>query len=161
MPSAYHKTPIGFARITEEESFITSIYLLDGEFEETAAETPLLKNTVQQLDEYFAGTRKIFDLPLKQKGTDFQQQVWEQLSKIAYGKTISYAQQSKFMNNPLGIRTIASANGKNHLVIVVPCHRVIGSDGSLTGFGCGVWRKKWLLEHEARVLSVGQTALGL
>ncbi|BAU53608.1 methylated-DNA--[protein]-cysteine S-methyltransferase [Mucilaginibacter gotjawali] len=161
MPSTYHKTPIGFARITEEEGFITSIYLLDGEFEETAAETPLLKTTVQQLDEYFEGKRTTFALPLKQKGTDFQQQVWEQLTKIAYGKTISYAQQSKFMNNPLGIRAIASANGKNHLVIVVPCHRVIGSDGSLTGFGCGVWRKKWLLEHEARVTGSGQTVLNL
>jgi len=161
MPSTYYKTPIGFARIIEEDSFITSIYLLDGEFDETAADTPLLKKTVQQLDEYFAGTRKVFDLPLKQHGTGFQQQVWEQLSKIDYGKTISYAQQSKFMHNPLGIRAIASANGKNHLIIVVPCHRVIGSDGSLTGFGCGVWRKKWLLEHEARVMGVGQTTLEL
>jgi len=161
MPFTYYNTPIGFARITEDDGFITSIYLLDGEFEETTADTPLLKKTIQQLDEYFKGKRKVFDLPLKQKGTNFQQQVWEQLSKIAYGKTISYAQQSKFMNNPLGIRAIASANGKNHLIIVVPCHRVIGSDGSLTGFGCGIWRKKWLLEHEARVMGVGQTTLEL
>jgi len=159
MPSVYYKTPIGFARITEEDGFITSIYLLDGEFEAEPAETPLLKMAVQQLDEYFAGTRKVFDLPIRQSGSDFQQKVWEQLSKIEYGKTISYLQQSKFMGNPLGIRAIASANGKNHLVIVVPCHRVIGTDGSLTGFGCGVWRKKWLLEHEARVMGHGQTTL--
>ncbi len=112
-----------------------------------------------QLDEYFTGKRKVFDLPLRQHGTDFQQKVWEQLLNIEYGNTISYLQQSKLMNNPLGIRAIASANGKNHLVIVVPCHRVIGSDGSLTGFGCGIWRKKWLLEHEARVMGVGQTTL--
>lgn len=159
MPSVYYKTPIGFARITEEDGFITSIYLLDDDFEEAPAETPLLKMAVQQLDEYFAGTRKVFDLPIRQSGSDFQQKVWEQLSKIEYGKTISYLQQSKFMGNPLGIRAIASANGKNHLVIVVPCHRVIGTDGSLTGFGCGVWRKKWLLEHEARVMGHGQTTL--
>jgi len=159
MPTTYYKTPIGFTRITEEDGFITSIYLLDGEFEAEPAETPLLKMAVQQLDEYFAGTRKIFDLPIRQSGSDFQQKVWDQLSKIEYGKTISYLQQSKFMGNPLGIRAIASANGKNHLVIVVPCHRVIGTDGSLTGFGCGVWRKKWLLEHEARVMGHGQTTL--
>jgi len=159
MPTAHHQTPIGFTRITEEDGFITSVYLLDGEFEEEPATTPLLKAAVQQLDEYFAGERKVFDLPLKQRGSDFQQKVWEQLSKIEYGKTISYLQQSKLMSNPLGIRAIASANGKNHLVIVVPCHRVIGSDGSLTGFGCGIWRKKWLLEHEATVMGNGQTKL--
>ncbi len=161
MPLCYYKTPIGFARITEEDDCITSIYMLDEEFEATPPETPLLKKAVQQLDEYFAGERKVFDLPIKQIGSPFQQKVWDQLLKIDFGHTISYMQQSKFMNNPLGIRAIASANGKNHLIIVVPCHRVIGSDGSLTGFGCGIWRKKWLLEHEARVMGTGQTKLAL
>jgi len=161
MPFCYYKTPIGYARITEDDDFITSIYMLDEDFEVTAPETPLLRKAVQQLDEYFAGERKVFDLPVKQNGSQFQQKVWDQLLKIDYGHTISYLQQSKFMNNPLGIRAIASANGKNHLIIVVPCHRVIGSDGSLTGFGCGIWRKKWLLEHEARVMGVGQTKLEL
>jgi len=159
MKTAYYKTPIGIARLTEEDDFITSIYMLDEEFEIKPAESPILKEAVKQLDEYFAGERKIFDLPIKQNGSAFQQRVWEQLSKIKYGVTISYLQQSKFMNNPLGIRAIASANGKNNLIIVVPCHRVIGSDGSLTGFGCGIWRKKWLLEHEAHVMGTGQTKL--
>ena len=159
MPTAYHQTPIGYVRITEEDDFIISIHMLDEEFEALPPETPLLKMAVQQLDEYFAGERKIFDFPLKQRGTEFQLKVWEQLSKIPYGTTISYLQESKFMNNPLGIRAIASANGKNNLVIVVPCHRVIGTDGSLTGFGCGIWRKKWLLEHESRVMGIGQTKL--
>jgi methylated-DNA-[protein]-cysteine S-methyltransferase len=159
MPLVYFNTPIGFVRITEDDGFITSIYLLDGEFEETPPETDLLKTAVRQLDEYFKGERREFDLPIKQQGSAFQQGVWEELSKIEYGKTISYQQQSKLMANPLAIRAIASANGKNHLVIVVPCHRVIGSDGSLTGFGCGVWRKKWLLEHEAKVMGVGQMNL--
>lgn len=158
-PFACYKTPIGFTRITEEDGFITSIYMLDGEFEVQEPESTLLKKAIQQLDEYFKGERKIFDLPLKQAGSDFQQQVWDQLSKIDYGKTISYLDQSKMMNNLLGIRAIASANGKNHLIIVVPCHRVIGSDGSLTGFGAGVWRKQWLLEHEAKVLGIGQMKL--
>ncbi|MGN6398149.1 MAG: methylated-DNA--[protein]-cysteine S-methyltransferase [Mucilaginibacter sp.] len=155
----YYDSPIGILRITEEEGFITSIYALDEDHEVSAPETPVLQKAVQQLDEYFAGTRKVFDLPLKQEGSDFQQGVWNELCRIGYGKTISYQQQSKFLKNPLGIRAIASANGKNHLLIVVPCHRVIGSDGSLTGFGAGIWRKKWLLEHEARVMGVGQTTL--
>lgn len=159
MPIAYYKTPIGYARITEEDDFITSIYLLDEEFDVTPPETPLLALAIKQLDEYFAGERKNFDLQLKQRGSDFQLLVWDELSKIRYGSTISYMQQAKFMKNPLGIRAIASANGKNNLIIVVPCHRVIGTDGSLTGFGCGIWRKKWLLEHEARVMGVGQTTL--
>jgi methylated-DNA-[protein]-cysteine S-methyltransferase len=159
MPTAYYETPIGFTRITEEDGFITSVYLMDEPFDIAPPKTPLLKLAVQQLDEYFAGERKVFDLPLKQHGSEFQLQVWEQLSKIAYGTTISYLQQAKSMNNPLAIRAIASANGKNNLVIVVPCHRVIGSDGSLTGFGCGIWRKKWLLEHEKRILGIGQTTL--
>jgi len=146
-------------RITEEDGVISSVYALDEEHEVLPPETPLLLQAVRELDEYFAGTRKVFELPLQQQGSAFQQQVWDELSKIGYGKTISYLQQSKFMNNPLGIRAIASANGKNHLLIVVPCHRVIGSDGSLTGFGAGIWRKKWLLEHEARVMGVGQTSL--
>jgi methylated-DNA-[protein]-cysteine S-methyltransferase len=159
MAIVYYKSPIGFIRITEDDGFISSIYMLDDEFEIKPPETPLLKLAMQQLDEYFTGERKVFDLPLKQQGTDFQQKVWDQLLKIDYGKTISYLQQSKLMNNPLGIRAIASANGKNHLILVVPCHRVIGSDGSLTGFGCGIWRKKWLLEHEARIMGAGQTKL--
>ncbi|MDP9080110.1 MAG: methylated-DNA--[protein]-cysteine S-methyltransferase [Bacteroidota bacterium] len=159
MPTAYCKTPIGIISITEEDGFITSIYALDEEHEVTPPETALLQLAIQQLDEYFVGNRKVFDLPIKQQGSAFQQKVWDQLSKIDYGKTISYMQQSKFMNNPLGIRAIASANGKNHLLIVVPCHRVIGTDGSLTGFGAGIWRKKILLEHEARVMGVGQTTL--
>jgi methylated-DNA-[protein]-cysteine S-methyltransferase len=159
MPIAYYKSPIGTILIIEDNDLITSIYALDEEHEVLPPETRILQVTVQQLNEYFMGSRKDFDLPIKQKGSAFQQQVWNQLTKIDYGKTISYLQQSKFMDNPLGIRAIASANGKNHLLIVVPCHRVIGSDGSLTGFGCGIWRKKWLLEHEARVLGVGQTTL--
>ncbi|MDB5017085.1 MAG: methylated-DNA--[protein]-cysteine S-methyltransferase [Mucilaginibacter sp.] len=161
MPIAYHKTPVGVAKIMEEDNFITSISILDGEHEIHPVESPLLQKAIEQLNAYFAGERKNFDLPIKQSGTVFQQQVWEQLLKIAYGKTVSYLQQSKSMNNPLGIRAIAAANGKNNLWIVVPCHRVIGSDGNLTGYAGGLWRKKWLLEHEARVMGTGQTKLEL
>lgn len=159
MPIVYHRTPVGIARITEDEGYISSISALDEEHEVTSPSTPLLQAAITQLDEYFAGSRKIFDMPIKQQGTPFQQQVWEQLLQIKYGSTISYAQQSNQMNSPLAIRAIAAANGKNSLWIVVPCHRVIGSDGSLTGYAGGLWRKQWLLEHEARTLGIGQTKL--
>jgi methylated-DNA-[protein]-cysteine S-methyltransferase len=159
MPIVYHRTPVGIARITEDEGYISSISALDEEHEVTPPSTPLLQTAITQLDEYFAGSRKTFDMPIKQQGTPFQQQVWEQLLQIKYGSTITYAQQSNQMNSPLAIRAIAAANGKNSLWIVVPCHRVIGSDGSLTGYAGGLWRKQWLLEHEARTLGIGQTKL--
>jgi methylated-DNA-[protein]-cysteine S-methyltransferase len=156
MPITYYKTPVGVCQITEEDGFITRIHILDEEHEATAAETPLMKQVITELDEYFDGTRQTFDFPIKQPGTDFQQQVWQELRKIAYGKTITYNQQSLQMNNPLAIRAIAAANGKNHLWVVVPCHRVIGSNGSLTGYAGGLWRKQWLLDHEASITGTGQ-----
>lgn len=155
----YCQTPVGVARIIAEDDFISSISIRDEEIEVTPTDNPMLQKATQQLNEYFAGNRKTFDLPIKQKGTPFQQEVWQQLLKIDYGTTISYGQQSKLMNNPLGIRAIAAANGKNNLWIVVPCHRVIGTDGSLTGYAGGLWRKKWLLEHEARIMGTGQIKL--
>jgi len=161
MPVAYYQTPVGIARIIAEDGFINSISIRDEELGVLPTDNAVLQMAMQQLDEYFAGERKVFDLPLKQTGTDFQQQVWQQLLKIDYGTTISYGKQSKLMNNPLGIRAIAAANGRNNLWIVVPCHRVIGTDGSLTGYAGGLWRKKWLLEHEARVMGTGQTSLAL
>ena len=157
MTTAYYRTPVGTAKITEDDGYISSITVHDDE--DMVIDEPqsdLLKQTIKQLDEYFAGERKVFDLPLKQSGTDFQQQVWQQLMSINYGSTVSYAQLSNQMKNPLAIRAIASANGKNSLWIVVPCHRVIGSDGSLTGYAGGLWRKQWLLEHEATTQGVGQ-----
>jgi methylated-DNA-[protein]-cysteine S-methyltransferase len=156
MSVAYYRTPVGIAKIIEDDGFISSITVNDEGVIINEPSTSLLKTAVKQLDEYFAGERKVFDLPLKQSGTDFQQTVWAQLQQIDYGTTISYAQLSERMKSPLAIRAIAAANGKNSLWIVVPCHRVIGSDGSLTGYAGGLWRKQWLLEHEATTLGVGQ-----
>ena len=113
----------------------------------------------EQFREYFDEKRKHFDFPMAQPGTDFQQKVWDELRKIDPGKPISYAALAKRMQNPLAIRAIASANGRNNLIIVVPCHRVIGSKGELVGFSAGLWRKKWLLEHEAKMTSIGQSTL--
>ena len=112
-----------------------------------------------QLQEYFNGKRISFDFLVEQTGTDFQRRVWNELVKIEPGKPISYAALSKRMNSPLAIRAIASANGKNKLMIVIPCHRVIGSSGDLVGYAGGLWRKKRLLEHEARMMNIGQASL--
>lgn len=109
-----------------------------------------LRQLQEELSQYFNGSNKQFSVSLDLKGTDFQKSVWRSLLRIPFGATRSYAQQSKTMGNPKGIRAIATANGKNKIAIVVPCHRVIGSDGSLTGYAGGLNRKKWLLDHERK-----------
>jgi methylated-DNA-[protein]-cysteine S-methyltransferase len=107
----------------------------------------------KQLDEYFTGTRIEFELPLKAtKGTDFQKAAWQVLTTIPYGETISYGEQAKRMNNPKAVRAVGGANGKNPFSIVVPCHRVIGANGTLTGYTGGMNRKEWLLNFERSVL---------
>lgn len=114
----------------------------------------LLQSCAEQLEEYFGGRRKIFDLPLDPPGSIFRQRVWYELLKIPYGSLISYRELAHRLGNPLCIRAAASANGANPLPIVIPCHRVIGSNGSLVGFGGGIPAKKWLIEHETRTLSL-------
>ena len=109
-----------------------------------------IKNLRLQLDEYFSGARKLFDIPLVAPGTEFQKKVWNELLNIPYGSTISYKQQAAALKNLPAIRAIANANGMNRISIIIPCHRVIGSNGSLTGYGGGLHRKKWLLDHEKR-----------
>jgi O-6-methylguanine DNA methyltransferase len=111
-------------------------------------EHPYFKVLREQVDEYFTGERKMFDLPIQLSGTDFQQRVWNALLHIPYGETRTYKQQSIFLGNEKAIRAVAGANGENGLEIIIPCHRVIGGNGSLTGYGGGLPLKKWLLEHE-------------
>jgi AraC family transcriptional regulator of adaptative response/methylated-DNA-[protein]-cysteine methyltransferase len=108
------------------------------------------KHAKRQLQEYFAGRRKTFTVPLHAPGTDFQQQVWKRLQDIPYGSTVSYQEQARRLGNPKAVRAVARANGMNRIAIIIPCHRVIGKDGSLTGYGGGLERKKWLLEHEQK-----------
>jgi len=159
MPVYHHPTPIGTAVITEEDGYITAISVSGDESENTETPSETILTAVKQMDEYFAGKRLTFDLPLKPKGTKFQQEVWQHLQTISFGSTITYTQQSKQMQQPLAIRAIAAANGKNKLWVVIPCHRVIGSSGELTGYAGEIWRKKWLLEHEAKITGVGQLSL--
>ena len=153
--TTYYKTPIGTAKIIGDEEGIQSISVLDEDFSAPFEMTPEipepLKECIVQLDEYFQGTRTEFDLKLNPKGTEFQRSVWNELNNIPFGKTRTYMEQTKQIGDPKAIRAVASANGKNPIWIVIPCHRVIGSDGSLTGYAGGIWRKKWLLEHESPV----------
>ncbi len=111
---------------------------------------PVLGSLAKQLEEYFAGTRQVFDLPLEPAGTAFQIAVWNALRKIPYGETRSYAEQAQMIGNPAAVRAVGGANGKNPISIIIPCHRVIGKNGSLTGFGGGLPVKKFLLDHERR-----------
>jgi AraC family transcriptional regulator of adaptative response/methylated-DNA-[protein]-cysteine methyltransferase len=116
---------------------------------------PILRQTVAQLSEYFAGNRRMFDLPLAQRGSDFQMRAWAALSEIPYGETRSYADMARRVGSPAAVRAIGRVNGQNQIAIVVPCHRVIRSDGSLCGYGGGRWRKQWLIEHEKQALGFG------
>ncbi len=147
METAYIKTPLGIAKIIGDEKGISEISALDEGIVSDIIPSVLQKSAAQLLD-YFQGTRTDFSFKLNPKGTDFQQKVWQELLNIPYGKTISYMDLSKKIGDVKAIRAVASANGKNPLWIVVPCHRVIGADGSLVGYAGGLWRKKWLLEHE-------------
>lgn len=153
LQTIYYKTPIGIAKIDGNENGIQSISVLDENDFPTISfpkKTPsCLQNCVTQLDEYFAGKRTDFDLQLNPQGTTFQQSVWNELLNIPFGRTRTYLEQTKQLGDVKAIRAVASANGKNPIWIVIPCHRVVGSDGSLTGYAGGVWRKKWLLEHES------------
>lgn len=146
--TAYYKTPIGTAKIVGNEFGISSVTVIDDEIEIPTVIPNCLKDCVTQLDQYFGGTRKEFDLKLNPKGTDFQKKVWSELLNIPFGKTRTYLEQTKKIGDIKAIRAVANANGKNPIWIIIPCHRVIGSDGSLTGYAGGIWRKKWLLAHE-------------
>jgi len=147
METAYIKTPLGIAKIMGDENGISMISVSDDGKVSTTIPS-ILQESVFQINEYFEGKRNDFTFKLNPSGTDFQQKVWKGLLEIPFGKTMSYLELSKKLGDVKAIRAVASANGKNPLWIVVPCHRVIGTDGSLTGYAGGLWRKKWLLEHE-------------
>ena len=148
MKIAIINTPLGFTEIQGDETGIFKIHIMDEEVEISTSIPKELKKAVSQLEEYFDGKRTQFDFKLNPSGTEFQKKVWQELLNIPFGKTCSYLDLSKKLGDVKAIRAVASANGKNPLWIVVPCHRVIGTDGSLTGYAGGLWRKKWLLEHE-------------
>ena len=153
----YHSklsTPIGELLLTSNGTALTGIYLDDTTPDAVSQESDeVLSEAREQLTAYFAGTRTVFDLPLAMSGTPFQLSVWEKLNDIPFGTTISYGEQARRMDQPNASRAVGSANGRNPIPIIVPCHRVIGASGDLTGYGGGLDRKRWLLKHEAAVLA--------
>jgi methylated-DNA-[protein]-cysteine S-methyltransferase len=140
-------SPIGYLEISANGKGISSLYFLDS-FTGAGKPEGIVKVCSDQLEEYFEGKRKEFYLDLDLEGTEFQKKVWNELLKIPFGETISYLELSKRIGNVKAIRAVGNANGKNPVSIIVPCHRVIGNNGSLIGYGGGLWRKRWLLEFE-------------
>jgi methylated-DNA-[protein]-cysteine S-methyltransferase len=159
--TTYYQSPIGIIKISGTENYITEMT-----FEETIQKPhanaekqipELIIHATEQLIQYFQGARRSFDLPINQHGTDFQQKVWHELLNIPYGRTISYLELSRRLGDLKVIRAAASANGKNNICIIVPCHRVVGSNNDLVGYAAGLWRKKWLLGLENKIANGVQT----
>ncbi len=148
MEIAFLQSPLGIAELKGDKIGLVSISILNEKKDFSSRIPSSLNDAVHQLQEYFAGERKTFELKLNPQGTPFQQKVWKELIEIPYGETTTYLKLSQKLGDEKAIRAVASANGKNPLWIVVPCHRVIGTDGTLTGYAGGLWRKKWLLELE-------------
>jgi len=159
---AYWRSPLGVIKLTANDTGLCSLGFIDDNLDDgledkgaedaevqTRPEHEILAQAITQLTEYFSGQRKHFDLPLKPSGTEFQQRVWKALVTIEYGRTASYLDIALMINKPKAVRAVGAANGKNPIGIVVPCHRIIGSNGTLTGYAGGLERKKWLLDHEA------------
>jgi len=163
---AYYQSPIGALEIRSTGSAISDVLFVnswkgakvnEAELSFVKPKSPVIKACIKQLDEYFAGKRTAFNIHTLQVGTEFQQTVWDELCKIPYGRTISYLELSRRIGNVKAIRAVGTANGNNSVCIIVPCHRVIGSNGELVGYGGDLWRKKWLLEHEGKVANGLQT----
>lgn len=148
----FYDSPIGILELSATDRGLCGLYFVEEKTESNEKESAILKITITQLDEYFSGNRIEFDLKLLPEGTDFQMKVWKQLLKIPFGVTKSYLDIAIALGNRNALRAIGNANGKNKISIIIPCHRVIGANGSMTGFGGGIWRKKWLLEHEQKYI---------
>lgn len=146
----HYDSPIGILEISGDEEGITGVRFVERKIDPEPAMPLPLKECCRQLYEYFVGSRKEFALKVRLQGTEFQQKVWDRLAKIPYGETLSYKELAMAIENEKAFRAVGSANGRNNIAIIIPCHRVIAHDGSLGGYGGGLWRKKWLLEHEKR-----------
>lgn len=155
---AYYSSPIGLIEITGNEDGIATLYFVDERKPVPAKVHPSLKECLYQLEEYFKGMRRDFGIKLNAKGTDFQKRVWEKLLSIPFGKTVTYLDISRMLGDANATRAVGNANGSNPVSIIVPCHRVIGVNGKLVGYGGGVWRKEWLLNHEKGIV-FGKQAL--
>ncbi|MFO7844335.1 MAG: methylated-DNA--[protein]-cysteine S-methyltransferase [Bacteroidales bacterium] len=150
MFEAFYKSPVGYLRIVSNERDIIRIEFSDVYYKMKMIPVQI-RQCINQLDEYFKGERQTFTIGINPSGTEFQAKTWNLLLKIPYGKTISYLDLAREFGDEKTIRAIASANGRNPIPILIPCHRVIGNDGSLTGYAGGLLKKQWLLEHEGAI----------
>lgn len=164
--TTYIDSPLGLLEITGTDSQLHSVLFADARHKPAPGQAAsegdapqAVTQTIQQLQDYFAGKRLDFDLPLELEGTDFQRKIWTLLLDIPYGTTISYLQLSQRHGDAKAIRAVGTANGSNPICIIVPCHRVIGSDGKLVGYGGDLWRKAWLLQHELEHAPIPQGRL--
>ena len=157
--TACYSSPIGLIELTASDKGLATLYFIEEKTHKEDPADPFLKIALQQLDEYFNSGRKIFDVPLHPSGTPFQLKVWNELLDIPFGKTISYLSLAKRVGDKNSTRAVGSANGKNPISLIIPCHRVIGHDGKLTGYGGGLWRKEWLLKHEGVIRPSGQVSI--
>lgn len=148
--TTYYESPIGTVEIKGTKEAVTSIVFCEN-CNAVKDDTPLLRECYKQLDEYFKGVRQEFTFQYLLNGTAFQNKVWAELAGVSYGRVVSYKDIASSIGNAKGIRAVGAANGKNRLMIAIPCHRIIGSDGGLTGYAGGLWRKEWLLQHEANL----------
>lgn len=142
------ESPIGLLEIISGQQYLLTIRFVEKTGEESNIKPDILTKTINQLNEYFTGSRKEFDLELEPAGTDFQQKVWNEVKKIPFGQTSSYLEIAVKTGSKNNTRAVGLANGKNPIPIVIPCHRIIGTNGKLTGYAGGLERKKWLLNHE-------------
>jgi len=147
---ASYRSPIGVIEVVGTERGVLSLDFTDGAKAHAGPAAPILAECLNEIDEYFRGRRKVFSLVLDLRGTDFQKAVWQELLKVPFGTTTTYGAIARALKNGQAMRAVGGANHRNPVSIIVPCHRVIGADGSLTGYGGGLWRKEWLLAHERK-----------
>lgn len=156
----YYHSPIGMLKIGGTDHYISELTFVDNKEQVVHGEpgiSEVMHQCTEQLIEFFHGSRRSFDVPVSQTGTAFQEKVWSELMNISYGRTITYLDLAKRLGDAKVIRAAATANGRNNLCIIVPCHRVIGSNNTLIGYSGGLWRKRWLLEHEFKIAHGVQT----
>lgn len=148
----YYDSPIGLIEIAGTSTAVIALNFVEERCREVASHW-LVAEAVRQIDEYFDGKRREFEIEMALEGTDFQQQVWRQLGTVPYGCVASYQYIAKGVGRPAAVRAVGAANGRNPIAIMVPCHRIIGKNGHLVGYGSGLWRKEWLLKHEGYPVS--------
>ncbi len=156
---SFYKSPVGVLEIIASINVITSVLFTEAEPIAVTPDEPIILECKNQLDLYFKGQLKKFTLPLNPSGSEFQKKVWDQLLLIPFGSVVSYEYIARKLGDTGLVRAVGMANNKNRIPIIIPCHRVVGKNGDMIGYGGGIWRKKWLLQHERKFAAVSQLDL--